>query len=269
MKELIIRTISGVFIITSIIASIYFGNYTFFALFSIVVIIGSLEFSELTGNSNKSFKYFYAFLSFFVFLVSFLVSANFIDIRYIIIIIPIIFIPAILELFIKNSTTSSIALASFGLIYTSFAFSMMNFYFLEQSNRDDYRFLLISVFILIWVFDSFAYLVGVKFGKHKLFKSISPKKSWEGFLGGLVFSIVASYILSQVLLDLNPLKVIGMAVIVSVVGTFGDLIESKIKRSSGFKDSGNILPGHGGILDRFDSVLLIIPIISVYLILIL
>lgn len=269
MKELITRSISGVFIIFAVIASIYFSHISFAVLFSIVVIISNIEFSEISGNKFKPYKYFYAFLAFFVFLISFLVSYELISIKYIVLIIPALFIPAVIELFSKNSSTKSIALASFGIIYTAFPFSIMNFYFLESASGEDYRFLLLSIFIMIWVFDSFAYLVGVKIGKHKLFKSISPKKSWEGFFGGLVFAVLTAYILSISLLNVNVFVLIGMAIIVSVAGTFGDLIESKIKRSSGLKDSGSIIPGHGGILDRFDSILLILPIISVFLILIL
>lgn len=131
---------------------------------------------------------------------------------------------------------------------------------------------LLAVFLFLWINDTGAFLVGCSIGKHRLFERISPKKSWEGFFGGLVFNLAAAYIFCQYCseffgLDKNLLMWLGMAAVVTVFGTWGDLVESLIKRTLHIKDSGNIIPGHGGILDRIDSLLLAAPAVLIYLML--
>ena len=127
--------------------------------------------------------------------------------------------------------------------------------------------ILICILIFIWVNDSFAYLVGKNFGKNKLFKSVSPKKTIEGFIGGLVFSLIAAFFITQ---QHNNQKItlldwMIIAAILSIIGTIGDLIESKFKRQANIKDSGNIMPGHGGLLDRLDSLFFAAPFVYLYL----
>jgi phosphatidate cytidylyltransferase len=131
--------------------------------------------------------------------------------------------------------------------------------------------IVIGLFILIWTNDTFAYIVGKSIGKHKLFEKISPKKTIEGFLGGLIFAIFAVYLISSYLIKpsaqfSNKSILIWMiiAAIVGVIGTVGDLIESKFKRIAGVKDSGKIMPGHGGVLDRLDSVIFVAPFIFLF-----
>ena len=126
---------------------------------------------------------------------------------------------------------------------------------------------IIGVFILIWVNDTFAYLVGKKWGKNKLFEAVSPKKTIEGFIGGLFFTIIFAFILSISFLFFTFENWIIIAIIVSVFGTVGDLLESKLKRIAKVKDSGKIMPGHGGLLDRLDSVIFVAPFVYLYLIL--
>ena len=129
-----------------------------------------------------------------------------------------------------------------------------------------YPHILIGIFIIIWTNDTFAYLVGKTFGKRKLFEKISPKKTIEGFLGGVFFALVASFIISLYYVPLLPINYwLLIAVLTSVFGTLGDLVESKFKRLAGVKDSGNIMPGHGGILDRLDSIIFAAPIIYLFL----
>ena len=115
--------------------------------------------------------------------------------------------------------------------------------------------ILLGAFILVWVNDSFAYLIGKNFGKQKLFPSISPKKTIEGFLGGLFFACVSSYFIAKFTHTLDFTSWLILSIIISVFGTIGDLIESKYKRQAGVKDSGDLLPGHGGVLDRIDGYL--------------
>ena len=127
--------------------------------------------------------------------------------------------------------------------------------------------ILICTLIFIWVNDSFAFIVGKNLGKRKLFKSVSPKKTIEGFIGGLVFSILAACIISNQSNNSNIdlLDWIIIAIILSVFGTIGDLIESKFKRQANIKDSGSIMPGHGGLLDRLDSLFFAAPFVYLYL----
>lgn len=132
--------------------------------------------------------------------------------------------------------------------------------------------LVLAIFMMIWINDTGAFLIGSLLGRHRLFERISPKKSWEGFIGGLVFNLVAAFIFCEyfgnffALYRPSPLSTwLGMSVVVTVFATWGDLVESMIKRNLQIKDSGNIIPGHGGILDRIDSLLFVMPATLVYL----
>jgi phosphatidate cytidylyltransferase len=125
--------------------------------------------------------------------------------------------------------------------------------------------ILLGTFLLAWINDTFAYLVGKNFGRQKLFPSISPKKTVEGFLGGLFFSCVSSYFIAKFTETLDFTNWLILSIIISVFGTIGDLVESKYKRQAGVKDSGNIMPGHGGLLDRLDSIIFAAPFIYLFL----
>ena len=127
--------------------------------------------------------------------------------------------------------------------------------------------LILFIFILTWTFDTFAYLVGVKFGKHKILPSVSPKKSWEGFFGGFIFTIIAYYITYNYFYDNFGFKSFKFPLIISIIlpftATIGDFTESYYKRQAGVKDSGNFIPEHGGILDRMDAFMITIPILYI------
>ena len=123
---------------------------------------------------------------------------------------------------------------------------------------------IISIFILIWTNDTFAYIVGKSVGKTKLFESISPKKTIEGFIGGVIFAIIASVIIAKYYVQMPVYFWIIIAILVGIFGTIGDLVESKFKRIAGVKDSGKIMPGHGGILDRLDSVIFVAPYVFLF-----
>jgi phosphatidate cytidylyltransferase len=125
--------------------------------------------------------------------------------------------------------------------------------------------LMICVLLMIWTNDSFAFFVGKNIGKRKLFVSVSPKKTQEGFIGGLLFTLLSAYIISKYNNDYTLMNWLTIAFIISVIGTLGDLVESKFKRQANIKDSGNIMPGHGGMLDRLDSILFAAPFIYLYI----
>jgi phosphatidate cytidylyltransferase len=167
----------------------------------------------------------------------------------------------------KRSATpfQNIAYTYLGIIYLAIPFSllilMINF---GKGNFGVFTFP-VFYFFMIWANDTFAYLVGSAIGKHRLFERISPKKSWEGAIGGLFFTFVLAFILSQFYSFLSVPQWLELAAIIVVFGNFGDLAESMFKRSIDCKDSGKFFPGHGGILDRFDSVLLSAPFVFIYL----
>ncbi len=146
-------------------------------------------------------------------------------------------------------------------ISSAFVFLLLTANYYENYNPK----ILLGTFILVWVNDSFAYIVGKNFGKQKLFEKISPKKTVEGFLGGLFFSCIASYFIATFTGTLNFTSWLILSIIISVFGTLGDLIESKFKRQAKVKDSGVIMPGHGGLLDRLDSIIFAAPFLYLFL----
>lgn len=150
----------------------------------------------------------------------------------------------------RDLMPGDLAKVFFGQIYVGVFMSIANVFFTESETSV----MLLTIFVAIWANDTGAYLAGSTFGRHKLFPSVSPKKSWEGFFGGLVAAVIVSCLFLG-----WSLEGILYGVVISVVGTWGDLFESMIKRQVGVKDSGNILPGHGGILDRIDSLLFVLP----------
>ena len=169
--------------------------------------------------------------------------------------------PFLLALFSKTLDFKSIASFSFGsMAFLAFPCALMA--------RIQQRFgseLVLLVFILLWTNDVFAYLSGRLLGKHKLFERISPGKTIEGSIGGLVFTMVGVIVFSHYADWLSMTQALGMGLIAVIFGSLGDLCESMLKRQAGVKDSGKLIPGHGGILDRFDSVLFSVPFIFVYL----
>jgi phosphatidate cytidylyltransferase len=169
----------------------------------------------------------------------------------------------ILELYRKQTNPiHNWAYFILGQIFIALPFSLLNFILFIN---DWQPLVLLSVFVTIWVNDTGAYLTGVTIGKHRLFERISPKKSWEGFIGGAVFALLSGYIFSLLIPGIQLINWLIFSEIIVVFGTFGDLIESLMKRTVGVKDSGDLIPGHGGLLDRFDSMLLAAPVIFIYL----
>lgn len=175
----------------------------------------------------------------------------------------------IIELYIStDKPLEGLSHSIFVQIYVGVPMAVMTFISAEFN-----PFMLLAIFFLIWINDTGAFLIGSMMGKHKLFERISPKKTWEGFIGGFVFCIIASvlfYYFCNSFFAMNRINAhltdwIILGALVSVFGTWGDLVESMIKRTLNVKDSGNIIPGHGGILDRIDSLLLVLPVFALFL----
>ncbi len=280
MNETLKRALSGAVYILLLIASILYSTESFFILFGIFLLVAVFEFCSLV-NLNKIIPLFlcaalYGYSSYLMF--------NKIHIENLDIILLAVTLlvstTCIIFLFSSNKDKIGTFPAYFYLIgYVILPFIMITkITAMGEFNSDSSYTLktyspkiILGVFILIWTNDTFAYLVGKSIGKHKLYEKISPKKTIEGFIGGVVFSILAGFLISKFYIRPNPIYLEKsiliwtiIAVIVSLFGTIGDLIESKFKRIAEVKDSGKIMPGHGGILDRLDSVIFVAPFIFLF-----
>ncbi len=265
MKDLKIRTLSGALFVFVLISAILSGPYTSALLFLLLTIFILREFYALTAHSGYSPQAIPGMLvGAMIFIFSFLYAINAITPKTFHIWILLLFLFPVYELYRKSDTPIvNIALTIFGIIYVALPLSFLNFLmFPGKGNDPGYdSSMLISLFVFLWANDSGAYLFGITFGRNKLFERLSPKKSWEGFFGGLASALLASWILSIIFTQYTFYFLLILAVFTVIAATFGDLIESMIKRSVGVKDSGRFMPGHGGLLDRFDSLLLASPVI--------
>lgn len=288
MNETLKRAISGAIYILLLLASILYSTESFFVLFGIFLIITLFEFCNLI-QINKIFPVLFG--AFFYIAVTLIcnynkittktinelfqsnidIAINTIQLDIILLVIALVVsIKCILFLFydnIQHISTSSKYLYILGYIILPFIFiTKISFGAIDYNPK-----IIIGLFILIWTNDTFAYIVGKSIGKHKLFEKISPKKTIEGFIGGITFAIITGYLISKYYIKASPqfsdksiLIWTIIALIVGVMGTIGDLIESKFKRIAGVKDSGKIMPGHGGILDRLDSVIFVAPFVFLF-----
>ncbi len=169
----------------------------------------------------------------------------------------------IMELYYKaDNPIANWANLLFIQIYAAGSFALLNLVAIEEQIYTPIT--LLAIFIFVWVNDTGAYLVGSTFGKRRLFERISPKKSWEGFLGGIGFVLITAYLLSSYFVEISWYNWIGLSLTTVIFGTWGDLTESLLKRTLKVKDSGSLLPGHGGMLDRFDSIMMAVPAAYIY-----
>ena len=270
MSELLKRTLSAGAIIVVILGSVLFTPWIFSLLMLFVVSVGTFEMSRLLSIYSIKHLVIGEVISVCFFLIAALVGLQVFTFQFLFLDFLLLLLPFLVALFSKNLDFKQLSPFLFcSLLYLTMPCCMMVFMYRQDLFGDIAGIpLLLLVFGLIWSNDVFAYLTGRLFGKHKLFPRISPGKTIEGSLGGLVFTILAICILSHFFSWLTIPVAIGMAIISVVFGTFGDLCESMLKRQAGVKDSGNLIPGHGGILDRFDSILFSVPFIFVYLLLI-
>ncbi len=262
------RTLTGVIFVVAIIGGMWWHAYSYLLIFFTVVLLGMLEFVEMVKARPVSAQIGWALiLGIFWYVTSFFVLSGDISARWLMFIVPMIMGVFMTELF-RNSNTPLLNIACTLIIpfYVALPFSFLHF-LVFKTGVYDYG-LLLGFFLLIWANDSGAYLVGVNFGKHKLFPRISPNKSWEGAIGGFVFTLIVAFVLSRFDKGLMVFHWLIIGVIVAIMGTFGDLVESMLKRSVNVKDSGSLLPGHGGVLDRFDAVIFAAPLVCGYFILI-
>lgn len=266
MKEFNKRVISGVIYITLLILSMYW-QYMLVTLFFVFGLICMAEFNRLIQLKSKA-PYFVFVIMYSAFAVGTMipdVDMGFNEATKILQVLTIF-----VQLFLIKDLFSEKRIPLFEskrfILTTFYLTSAFVFLILIANNNQQFTpVLLLGFFILIWVNDTGAYLIGKNFGKQKLFPSVSPKKTVEGFLGGLFFACIGSYFIATFTDTLDFTNWLILAIIVSVFGTLGDLIESKFKRQAGVKDSGVIMPGHGGLLDRLDSIIFAAPFFYLFL----
>lgn len=276
--NMIVRAISGAVYVALIVISILQGQWTFTAMSILLAIGGMTEFYRLgNGKDGEHGLTLCTDIAGGILLVLGLSSAAThtgveTPIPAIVFLIPyLIYLLArpVMQLYTKEkSPLANIACSYMGQMYIALPLGLMSYIYNVYGTPH----LMLALFIMIWANDTGAYLVGRALGRHRLFERISPKKSWEGFWGGMAFTIggamVMKYIFPTFFPTLTPLQMAGLAVTVTVFATWGDLVESLIKRTLHVKDSGTIMPGHGGVLDRIDSLLLVSPAALVYLLLV-
>lgn len=262
------RSITGLLFVIVMVASMLLGAYIFASFYVLLSLFCLTEFLSLIKKASikpqKTWAYLAAVIIFSAIILPHFVSFN---PKWSFLLIPVLLGFFIAELYQKSKHPfNNIAFSFLSVIYAVLPFvAFFSIAFISGA----YNFhLALGFFMMLWANDTGAYLFGIKFGKHRLFERHSPKKSWEGFFGGIFTSVLVAYIISHFYQDYALIHWIIMALIISCFGTLGDLVESMFKRSIDVKDSGSILPGHGGLLDRFDGLLLSAPLVFVYLYLI-
>lgn len=267
MTNLAQRTITGVIGASILLAGIIYSEQTFLLLLIFISSMALLEFYKLTASDNiHPQKFFGLLINFIIFLpplIQNIFQTGF-NILPLIIVLP--FLVFIRELYTKSDKPiNNIGATLLGNIYISL--SLFCFYLISfQGNLENYQFAcILGYFFILWANDIGAYFAGTYLGKHKLFERISPKKTWEGFFGGLILAFFMAGILSMYFENFTLIEWAIIASIIIVTGTLGDLVESMFKRSVHLKDSGSILPGHGGFLDRFDGLFISAPFVFFYL----
>lgn len=266
MKNLITRALTGFIFVVVIVGAIWYGAYTFFALFCLITGLSVWELYGLLYGKNANIIIrctqvlggVYLFAS--TFLYKYGLAGEDIYLPYILFLMALF----IAELYYKaDNPIANWANGLFIQVYIAGSFSLLNHVAIHEETYS--AILLLAIFVFVWINDTGAYLVGTMFGKRRLFERISPKKSWEGFFGGIVIVLIVAYVASCYFKEIAWYHWIGLATTIVVFATWGDLIESLLKRTLKMKDSGHILPGHGGMLDRFDSILLAGPAAFIYL----
>ncbi|MEE1203215.1 MAG: phosphatidate cytidylyltransferase [Bacteroidales bacterium] len=266
MKDLVKRTLTGAVYVISVIVATCINKYVAAIYFGIIVLLGLKEFLQIAISKgihqNKVMVYLSSVLI-YASVVAFAWNAQ--PYASILMFSGLLSVLGMLisALYLKNETPfTSLAYSFTSILYITLPLALSNMIYAMQSDVNCN--LLLAIFIFAWCNDTFAYLVGCKFGKKRLFERHSPKKSWEGFFGGLSATIIAAVVM-YLIYGNGLVAWLLIAILTSVVGTLGDLVESMFKRQMGVKDSGNILPGHGGILDRFDILLLVLPAVWICL----
>lgn len=254
MKEIITRTLTGILFIVIIIGSVLINWIAFASVMGILLVLAVNEWQKMNRSENVQLQDFLMYFSTLLLFLSFVFTKIF-DFPWFLpgflLLLPVI--AATVTLSGSENILRTTAVTFLGAVYLAVPFGflvLMHGYFSEYNSG----FFVISLFAVIWAYDTLAYCSGVLFGKHKLCERISPKKTWEGLIGGTLLTLILMFVANRMFVRMDDLMVIIAGVIIIAASTFGDMFESVMKRNAGVKDSGTIFPGHGGVLDRFDSV---------------
>lgn len=265
MNNLVTRSLSGFLFVAIVVASILVSPYSFVVVFTVLSAWSVYEFHQL-GNHQKEVDInpvMPVIATVILSVTSFLYASEILtypSFSFYGLFLIVVFIAELYKK--KENPFHNLAYVVMGQIYVALPFALLNFILYVGGYQP---WVLLAVFATIWLNDTAAYLFGITFGKHRLFERVSPKKSWEGFFGGAMAALLSGFIFSKFIPEISLIQWFIFAEIVVIFGTFGDLLESLMKRTIHVKDSGNAIPGHGGLLDRFDSMLLVAPAIYIYL----
>ncbi len=265
MNNFLKRTLTAGAFVAVLLGCTYYNQLSFSILFFIITILGIWEFYTLSEKAQvKPQKIWGTIVGASIFLSNALVSMQLFDFKILAFNIPLIFSFFIVELYTnKINPFVNIGYTLLGVFYVAIPFSLLN-YIVTYTGNYNYE-ILFGFFLILWSNDSGAYIAGSAFGKRKLFERVSPGKSWEGSVGGAIASYIVTFIIAGWYTSISIIDWMVIAAILVVIGTLGDLVESLYKRSKNVKDSGRLLPGHGGILDRFDSLIMATPFVFSYL----
>lgn len=271
MKNFILRVITGAAYVAAIFAALFTTMPVFFAVFGIIMLFALNEFYK--NLKVKDITVDLVLSNALAVGIYLLPIVKFYSIEFPLLSIVIVLALALfaIELFRNDEQPfQRIAFSLCGIIYVCVPFSLLALYKVENSvdffcSFAPSSYMILLLFAFTWINDTFAYLTGMLLGKHPLCPKISPKKTIEGFAGGCFFTIVCAAVIAYVYMEGMELHIVGLAVLIVIASTLGDMVESRFKRWVGVKDSGKMLPGHGGFLDRFDSVIFSIPIFFAYL----
>lgn len=268
MSNFLQRTLTGAVFVSVLLGAIWAGPYFFFLLFFLITTFALAEFYKLVRNENLSPNGTLGIISSSaLFITSAFAACGWLHPNFTFLAFGFMLLIFIAELF-RNTDQPfrNIAFTILGIVYISLPFSLLNFLAFETTDIETYNpRILTGIFFLQWSSDTGAYLVGRWIGRNKLFERISPKKTWEGLVGGTAAAVAVAVAIAQNWTTISIGEWIIISLLIVVFGTFGDFAESLLKRSIGVKDSGNILPGHGGLLDRFDAFIFSVPAVFVYL----
>lgn len=266
MNNFVKRTLSGFVYVALVVGSILLSRYYVFpAVFALITGFAVREFQQIANRHLGADVNVNAGLvgAMLLFIISYLYASGIACFTLFSIYGMYVVAIVIYELYRANTNpVNNWAYFIMGQVFIAIPFSLLNYILYINAFQP---LVLLAVFVTIWVNDTGAYLVGITFGKHRLFERVSPKKSWEGFIGGAVFALISGYVFSIFIPEISLVNWLVFSEIIVIFGTFGDLIESLLKRTANLKDSGNVIPGHGGLLDRFDSMLLAAPVILMFL----